>query len=147
MSEVDRYQVNDALTALAAVFGVRLDDGTLNELTHHVADVLEGRPMTDLQATALTNLRMQAAELRAEIAELKAGNASTEMVTFTRPAQSLDELTLPVLANGIMELREQRDAGNDWGQEQEELLAELEEAARHNLGVMPPGWDYVDGVD
>lgn len=38
---VDRYRVNDALGALANEFGIELDDDTLNELTHHVADVLE----------------------------------------------------------------------------------------------------------
>jgi hypothetical protein len=41
---VDRYDVNDALTALASRFGVELDDDELNELTHHVADVLDGLP-------------------------------------------------------------------------------------------------------
>jgi hypothetical protein len=40
---VDRYRVNDDLTALAASFGVELDDHALNELTHAVADVLDGR--------------------------------------------------------------------------------------------------------
>jgi len=39
--KVDRYAVNDALCALAAQVGVILDDDTLNELTHHVADVLD----------------------------------------------------------------------------------------------------------
>lgn len=38
---VDRYAVNDALTALATHTGVALDDATLNDLTHHVSDVLE----------------------------------------------------------------------------------------------------------
>lgn len=38
---VDRYRVNDALSALAAEVGVTLDDDTLNELTHQVADVLD----------------------------------------------------------------------------------------------------------
>lgn len=37
----DRYRVNDALGALASEFGVDLDDATLNELTHTVADVLD----------------------------------------------------------------------------------------------------------
>lgn len=35
-----RYAVNDALTALAQQFGAALPDEELNELTHHVADVL-----------------------------------------------------------------------------------------------------------
>lgn len=38
---MDRYRVNDVLTALAAEMGVELDDDTLNDLTHHVADALE----------------------------------------------------------------------------------------------------------
>lgn len=38
---VDRYQVNDTLSALAASLGIFLDDDTLNDLTHHVADVLD----------------------------------------------------------------------------------------------------------
>ena len=38
---VDRYRVNDVLTALAREFLITPDDDTLNELTHHVADVLE----------------------------------------------------------------------------------------------------------
>lgn len=38
---VDRYMVNTALGALADGFGLRLDDDTLNELSHHVADVLD----------------------------------------------------------------------------------------------------------
>src|SRR5512133_1178694 len=37
----DRYRVNDALGALASEFGVDLDDTTLNELPHTVADVLD----------------------------------------------------------------------------------------------------------
>jgi hypothetical protein len=39
---LDRYLVNDALSALASDHGVELDDDTLNELAHHVADVLDG---------------------------------------------------------------------------------------------------------
>lgn len=39
--DVDRYRVNDTLTALAAEHGVTLDDDVLNELTHHVSDVIE----------------------------------------------------------------------------------------------------------
>ena len=38
---VDRYRINDVLGALSAEFSVTLDDDTLNELTHHVADVIE----------------------------------------------------------------------------------------------------------
>ena len=41
MSRADRFAVNDALTNLSYDFGVELDDDTLNELTHHVADVLD----------------------------------------------------------------------------------------------------------
>ncbi len=41
MPTIDRYRVNDVLTALANECGVDLDDDALNELTHHVADVLE----------------------------------------------------------------------------------------------------------
>lgn len=41
MSETDfRYAVNDELTALAERFRARIPDDVLNELTHHVADVL-----------------------------------------------------------------------------------------------------------
>jgi hypothetical protein len=40
---MDRYKVNDALSALANDAGVELSDEQLNELTHHVADVLEGK--------------------------------------------------------------------------------------------------------
>jgi hypothetical protein len=35
-----RYEINDALTALALQAGVALDDDSLNELTHLVADAL-----------------------------------------------------------------------------------------------------------
>jgi hypothetical protein len=35
-----RYDVNDALTTLALQANVELDDDTLNELTHLVADAL-----------------------------------------------------------------------------------------------------------
>jgi hypothetical protein len=42
VESVDRYSVNDALAALASGFGIGLDDDALNELTHHVADVLDG---------------------------------------------------------------------------------------------------------
>jgi hypothetical protein len=45
--KVDRYRVNDALSGLAAECGVTLDDDTLNELTHHVADVLEQEDEAD----------------------------------------------------------------------------------------------------
>jgi hypothetical protein len=38
---VDRYRVNDVLTALAYECGVTLDDDVLNDLTHTVADVLD----------------------------------------------------------------------------------------------------------
>lgn len=38
---VDRYRVNDALTALAAECGVEMPDEQLNELTHHVADEID----------------------------------------------------------------------------------------------------------
>lgn len=38
---VDRYKVNDVLTALSNDVGVPLDDATLNELTHTVADALD----------------------------------------------------------------------------------------------------------
>jgi hypothetical protein len=48
---VDRYNVNDALAALASGFGVELDDEELNELTHHVADVLDGAPAAVVQPT------------------------------------------------------------------------------------------------
>lgn len=41
--DIDRYAVNDALTELCGRFNVELDDDTLNELTHHVADTLEGQ--------------------------------------------------------------------------------------------------------
>jgi len=42
MPDIDRlYRINDALTALANEFDQDLDDDTLGELTHHVADVLE----------------------------------------------------------------------------------------------------------
>jgi hypothetical protein len=43
---LDRYLVNDALSALASDHGVELEDDTLNELTHHVADVLDGAQTT-----------------------------------------------------------------------------------------------------
>lgn len=36
-----KYRINDVLTALADEMGVEIDDDTLNELTHHVADVLD----------------------------------------------------------------------------------------------------------
>ena len=35
-----RYEINNRLCALAEECGVKLDDDTMNELTHHVADVL-----------------------------------------------------------------------------------------------------------
>ncbi len=35
-----RYEINDALTALAMQANVELDENTLNELTHLVADAL-----------------------------------------------------------------------------------------------------------
>jgi hypothetical protein len=38
---VDRYQLNDTLTAYTFEIGVRLEDEDLNELTHTVADFLE----------------------------------------------------------------------------------------------------------
>jgi hypothetical protein len=38
---IDRYRINDALTNLANEFESELDDNTLNELTHHVANVIE----------------------------------------------------------------------------------------------------------
>lgn len=38
---MDRYRVNDALAALAAEMGSEIDDEILNDLTHHVANVLE----------------------------------------------------------------------------------------------------------
>lgn len=38
---VDRYRVNDALTNLATEAGAVLGDDTLNELTHHISDVLD----------------------------------------------------------------------------------------------------------
>jgi hypothetical protein len=47
MAKVDRYRVNDVLSGLAAECGVTLDDDTLNDLTHHVADVLEQEDETD----------------------------------------------------------------------------------------------------
>ncbi len=37
----DRYQVNDALAALASSNGVTLDDDVLDDLTHLVADALD----------------------------------------------------------------------------------------------------------
>ena len=44
---VDRIKLNDALTALLASFGwvsdTDDDDDQLNELTHHVADFIEGK--------------------------------------------------------------------------------------------------------
>lgn len=43
---LDRYLVNDALSALASDHGVQLEDDTLNELTHHVADVLDAAKTT-----------------------------------------------------------------------------------------------------
>lgn len=48
---IDRYRVNDDLTALAASFGVTIPDDALNELSHHVADVLEGRPKPSAEET------------------------------------------------------------------------------------------------
>jgi hypothetical protein len=47
VAKVDRYRVNDVLSGLAAECGVTLDDDTLNELTHHVADVLEQEDRSD----------------------------------------------------------------------------------------------------
>jgi len=41
VATVDRFLVNDELTALAEHFGARLTDGELNELTHHVADLFD----------------------------------------------------------------------------------------------------------
>lgn len=38
---IDRYTVNDALTALAATHSVTLSDDVLNELTHEVGDALD----------------------------------------------------------------------------------------------------------
>lgn len=39
---MDLYAINDALSALAQEQGVTLDDDVLNDVTHHVARVLEG---------------------------------------------------------------------------------------------------------
>jgi hypothetical protein len=39
---VDRYAVNDKLTELASYFGATLGDDVLNELTHKVADAIDG---------------------------------------------------------------------------------------------------------
>lgn len=41
MTTLDRIHVNDVLTALAALTGHTVPDDVLNDLTHHVADVLE----------------------------------------------------------------------------------------------------------
>lgn len=38
---VDRLLVNEVVRGLAAEFGVTLDDTTLDDLTHHVANVLD----------------------------------------------------------------------------------------------------------
>lgn len=38
---IDRYAVNDTLTALANDAGVSLADGVLNDLTHTVADAID----------------------------------------------------------------------------------------------------------
>jgi hypothetical protein len=38
---MNMYRINDVLTSLANEAGVTLDDDTLNDLTHHVADVLD----------------------------------------------------------------------------------------------------------
>lgn len=42
--KIDRTRVNDRLTSLMEEFGVIMDDDALNELTHHVADVMENVP-------------------------------------------------------------------------------------------------------
>ena len=57
---VDRYAVNDALTALMTRFGVRLDDETLNELTHHVAEVL--RPLAQRGGSMNLEMLLEATE-------------------------------------------------------------------------------------
>lgn len=41
---IDRYRVNDALAALASDEGKVIDDDTLNDLTHQVADAIDAAP-------------------------------------------------------------------------------------------------------